>query len=149
MPIHLHVPNVYYDLAVGKLKRKMRYFKCVDFIYSLPVVHGWYLLFVLRKLWWYKNCTCKIYSCCCERLEAGRGHQPKLLKQAQSGLKVTHVYTALTLNRVLLGSSPWTFKNNDISDLITSFWGHHFNNHHLIFCFCRTFYKPKIPLFFR
>ena len=48
-----------------------------------------------------------------------------------------------------LSSSPWTFQNNDIPDLITSFWGHHFNNHHLIFCLCRTFYKPKIPLFFR
>ena len=35
MPICLHILNVYYDLAIGKLKGKVRYFKCVGFILSI------------------------------------------------------------------------------------------------------------------
>lgn len=99
MPIHLHVLNVYYDLAAGKLKERMGISSV--WILSIPFSHGCHSPLSSAIFDNYKNCMYKTYSCCWERLEAGRGHQPKLLKQAQKGLKVTHVYTALSLSRVL------------------------------------------------
>lgn len=47
MPIYLHVLNVYYDLAIGKLKGKVRYFKCVGFLLCVSFKCVGFILSVL------------------------------------------------------------------------------------------------------